>query len=246
MFKRLKNTKRYIREYKKTLNDYDTTVSGICRDISHLLCNVKRFKGELYGLYGSERLRFLDELETYMGEWWKRLSVCYSVDGRFYNSTLRALKLTYTPEYVAFVDGIRMIYPVVMKLSMALEDLDVKGDKAEYISYMKTHRSHLRRYFSELSEREEELLRKAYHWRAGQTDRYNRFAVKLKKAESLTEISQVFISLHEYNGPAYDYLIEEAGWGLNDVSFAYMEKMTEDDDVDVFEEDTTDDMELVF
>lgn len=246
MFKRLKNAKRYIKEYKKALEEYDTTVSGICRDISHLLCNVKRFKGELYGLYGSETFQFLNELEVYLGEWWKRLSVCYSIDGRFYDSTLYALKRTYTPEYVAFVDGIRVIYPVVMKLSMALEDLDVNGDKVEYISYMKKHRSHLRQYFSELSEHEDELLRKAYHWQAGQTDYFNRLAVKMKRAEPLNEMSHVFISLHEYNGPAYDYLIEEAGWGLNDVSFTYMENMTEKDDIDVFEEDATDDTEFVF
>lgn len=104
----------------------------------------------------------------------------------------------------------------------------------------------MREYFSDLTERENKLLRKAYHWRAGQTDWFNRFAVKLKKAEPLNEISHLIISLHEYNGPAYDYLIEEAGWGLNDVSFSYMEHMTEDDDVNVFEEDTTDDMEFIF
>lgn len=247
MLKRLKNAERYKEEYRQALNDYFRTVGDVRGEIKRLLYDLNQFKSEIYELYGSDTLHFLNSFEkTYMAEWWERIAVRYSSDDVIFDVKLDTLKLTYTPEYVAFVDGVRVIYPILMKLSMALEDMDVAESKILYAESMKQHRSHLRQYFSDLTEREDKLVRKAYHWQAGQTDRFNRWAVKLKKFEPLNDISRVVISLHEYNGPAYDYLIEGAGWGLNDVSFSYMEDMTEEDDINVFEENTTDDIEFVF
>lgn len=246
MLKRLKNAERYKERYRQALNDYFRAVSDIRDEIKRLLYDLGQFKGEIYELYGSDTLRFLNDLEVYSGEWYKRIAVLYSSDDPPEHKGLDVLNCTYTPEYVAFVDGIRVSYPILMKLAMMLEDSDVDESKVIYAESLTEHRANLRQYFSKLTEYEDELVRKAYHWRAGQTDRFNRFAVKLKKADLLTDISDVVISLHEYNGPAYDYLIEEAGWGLNEVSFSCMENMTEDDDVDVFEDDKTDDIEFVF